>query len=496
MTTLHGKLDALVEKYRDSPHVIKALEHHINDVLPNMLASVGERHERKQSLKCESELFTCAFLAKHRAYYCPHSELFFAYDGVHFAPIREDELHHEVLASITLESTLHPWRHRTKVSTISAVKRRSPLTVIPESETIQHVLRMFHPSVFPNRNHAKYFLTAIGDALLDKTPEGRIYLASPILKELVRRLGDHMSEAFGVHGALNEVKFKYHGHEHTNLRLLFIDEVRKRVESPPTLNRRAMDVMCVAAHYSKRYEGADGFLTQTSDELLSNHALFMSVHPIEGLVDEFIAGSIQSCQNATILSKHMLFLWKKHLQGLNVPNVVFHEPLLALFKARLTYDAEADAFAHITSPLLPVVATFLEFWGSQMVDEDDEEENELETGEILMLFKRWARRSALEEAFLVELIRHFYPETVIEEGKYILGVRCALWDKRQEVLDSLEVFRVTAHTGASLYDAYEHYLESPPGRIGVSKRYYEKVAQEWLGDQVTQYGIFASEWFV
>jgi hypothetical protein len=318
---------------------------------------------------------------------------------------------------------------------------------------------------------------------------------SPVLKELVRRVGDHMSEAFGVHGALNEIKFKYHCHEHANLRLLFIDDVRKHIASPSSLNQMAMDVMCVAAHYSKRYDGADGFLLQTSDEALSNHALFMSTHRIEDLVDEFIASSIQSCPNASILSKHMVFLWKKHLQELNVPNVVFHDPLLSLFKDRLNYTPSTDTFKDITSPLLPVVATFIEFWGSQMVDEEDDDENEMETGEILLLFKRWARRSTLEETILVELIRHFYPERVIEDGKYILGVRCLLWNKRQDVIDSLEVFRVTADTGASLYDAYEQYSESLKGRIGVSKCYYEKVAQEWVGDQVTQYGTFSSKWF-
>lgn len=492
---MNKKIDALVEKYRHSPHVLRALEHHIENVLPNVLTSVSERHERKETLKCESELFMCEFMARHRVYYCAHSELFFAYNGIHFSPIREDEIHHDILANITPSSTLHPWRYRTKVSTISAIKRRSPLSVIPESETIQHVLKLFYPSVFPNRNHAKYFLTVIGDALLDDTPEERIYLASPILKELVRRIGDHMSEAFGVHGALHEVKFKYHGHEHANIRLLFIDEIRKRIESPSPLNMYAMDIMCVAAHYSKRYGGADSFLTQTSDETLSNHALFMSNHRIEDLVDEFIVNSIQTCQNASILSKHMLFLWKKYLQELNVPNVVFHDPLLSLFKARLKYDVTTDSFTHITSPLLPMVACFLEFWGSQMLDENDEE-NELETGEVLLLFRRWSRRTTIEESFLVELIRHFYPDTVIEESKYILGVRCALWNKRQEVMDSLEVFRVVGQSGASLYDAYEQYSQSLKGRIGVSKRYYEKVAQECLGDQVTQYGIIASEWFM
>lgn len=495
MDDLHRKLDVLIERYSDSPYVLRSLEHHIDKVLPNMLESVCERKERQKTLKGESDIFMCAFMAKHRVYYCPHNEIFYAYDGVYFTSIREDEVCHNILANITADDSLRPWKHRTKISTISAIKRRSPLTVIPESDTIQNVLSLFHPSLFSSRNRAKFFLTVVGDALLDKTPNGRIYLASPILKELVRRMGDNMSEAFGVHGALNEIKFKYHGHDHSQLRLLFIDEKRKRLETPPFLNKRAMDVMCVAAHYSKRYNSADGFLEQTLDESLSNHALFMKRHSIEELVDAFIANSIQHCPNTTILSKQMLFLWKKHLQTLNVPNVVFYEPLLALFKERLNYTLDGDAFVDITSPLLPVVATFLEFWDTNMIaDEDDY--NELEMNEVIILLNRWAHRATLEECILVELIRHFYPDTILEEGKYILGVRCTLWNKRQEVIDNLEVFRVTAQSGASLYDAYEHYSGELKGRLGVSKRYYEKVAHDWLGNQVSQYGIFDSIWFV
>ena len=54
---------------------------------------------------------------------------------------------------------------------------------------------------------------------------------------------------------------------------------------------------------------------------------------------------------------------------------------------------------------------------------------------------------------------------------------------------------MSGRCGASLYDAYEHYSGAlKGGRLGVSKRYYEKVAIESLGAAVT--GIHPMEWWL
>ena len=55
---------------------------------------------------------------------------------------------------------------------IRTIKARSPLTAIPESYTIQHTINLFIPNLFSSKYSAKYFLTLLGDNILNKnSPE-------------------------------------------------------------------------------------------------------------------------------------------------------------------------------------------------------------------------------------------------------------------------------------------------------------------------------------
>jgi hypothetical protein len=85
------------------------------------------------------------------------------------------------------------------------------------------------------------------------------------------------------------------------------------------------------------------------------------------------------------------------------------------------------------------------------------------------------------DAAFLGLIRHFCPDAVIENDKYLMHVRCALWDKRGDVLAALQ--ECAAHTTA--YKAYELYCQhqrlknknnaAGPHHLIVSKKYFEKI---------------------
>ncbi len=196
----------------------------------------------------------------------------------------------------------------------------------------------------------------------------------------------------------------------------------------------------------------------------------------------------------------MIFIWKKFLEKLNVPNVIFHGSLNAMFKDKLNYDEEGDCFKDVTSVLLPVVSSFLQFWDTNM--QEDIAEPELEIDEVSSLFKTWAGKSfnGVEDTFLIELIRHFYPEVSIDEEKYIMNMKCSLWDKRQEVVDALELFKVECaeeennHVYKTLYGAYQHYSGIRKEGCVASKRYFEKIASELLGDLLDEDGFISAVW--
>ncbi len=104
----------------------------------------------------------------------------------------------------------------------------------------------------------------------------------------------------------------------------------------------------------------------------------------------------------------------------------------------------------------------------------------MEIDEISNIFKKWILNNNtntntnsgyikgknslnVNDSIILELIHHFYPEIVIEENKYVLHVKSKLWDKRMDVMDSLNTFKQYCKddimiTSTSIYDAYSFYL--------------------------------------
>ena len=505
-TQLHAALDTLIDKYAANEYITGRLANYVENLLPASLdhaeKTQNEREKRKQELSSNSDGFIERFLLKNRYYYCSQNELFMVYDGQHFSAHSEDDIQHNILSQITsAEHQLRPWKHKIKNNVIKRIKERSPLQAIPESATIQAVLGMLYPSVVGTRNHAKYFLTVIGDCVAGKNDTALVYIASPLLKEIVREIGVQIYTHFGQSNSLQCVKFKHYDHEYAASRLLFIDDKRKSLPATWEMSKYAIDILCVAAHYSNRYGSADGFLTQCTETALVDHALFLHRNTPDTIVERFIDQCVQQCSGSHIKSKNMIFIWKKFLEKLNVPNVIFHGSLTAMFKNKLNYDEEGDCFKDVTSVLLPVVSSFLQFWDTNM--QEDIAEPELEIDEVSSLFKTWAGKgfNGVEDTFLIELIRHFYPEVSIDEEKYIMNMKCGLWDKRQEVVDALELFKVECaeeennHVYKTLYGAYQHYSGIRKEGCVASKRYFEKIASELLGDLLDEDGFISAAWW-
>jgi hypothetical protein len=207
----------------------------------------------------------------------------------------------------------------------------------------------------------------------------------------------------------------------------------------------------------------------------------------------------------------MIFLWKKYILEQGLPNVLFQETLKVHLKNVLKYDESRDVFLDVTSFHLPIVALFTEFWQNTMIvtDADKDEDDELEIDELSLLFKQYSPKNGhlIGEQMLIELIHHFFPDVVMEEQRYIRNIRNERWDKKNEVLNALELFKIQCGNDAkltttSLYDAYTFYCDRRTNNGGgtairASKRYFEWVANENLNesylDKIT--GIINEQWW-
>ena len=429
---MHSMLDKMIEKYSNNEYVFGRLINYMEHLLPTSLENATELHkqreDRRNQLSANRDEFTLRFLEKNRYFYSSQTELFLHYDGLHFVIHSEDDIQHQILSTISSEQCLREWKHKVNKNIIKRIKERSPLNAVPESATIQFVINTLCPSIFPSRNHAKYFLTILGECMAVKNAP-TIYILNPALKDIIREIGNQCYTYLGLANIFANIKFKYYEHNYKNCRLLAICGLdkpygRKKIPIPPLLNKYMLDFLCVAAHYASRFGAADQFLANCSESRLVEHSLFLTKNTPESIVDNFIDKSLKPCVTSAIETKNIIFLWKKFLDELSIPNIIFYEALKTLLKNKLKYDEATDCFLGITSIHLPIVAQFLNFWETNMI-ECDENENEIEIDEICLRFKAWSNNKTCNDTLILDLLQHFYPELVIE-NKYILNIKCKI----------------------------------------------------------------------
>ena len=538
-------------------YILERIQAYVKTQLPqsikNYQTAHAERETRKKSLAVTADEITETFLNKTKYFYCPASELYFTYNNqVRYSLIHEDEIHHRILSDITVSdvtsasaSGTSAIKYRIKNKIIKSIQSRDILSSIPESRTIQNVIGLLYPALFRTRDHAKYFLTILGDILLKKSASASasavVYFVPPLAKEFIKDLGAECYGIFGLNsGAFSTAfKFKYYEHQYKDCRIVDIHATAAaaaaasssssspasasasllRLSHLPDLKSAVIDLFCVAAHYSHRFGNADDFLRLhcKTPEVVA-HARFLCERTDQQIISEFVEYATEPASaDHEISMTNMLYLWKMYLSEFRLPTMFF----AATLRAKLAEYASAegiggggDVFPHRTSRYLPVVSQFRQFWGEHCVVNDTE--IELEIDELSTLFKDYYAASASTSAplgstnlasasdtTLLGILRHFYPDVMIEDDKYILNVGCGLWNKNAEINEYLEQFRdhcvaLNLSFPQPLYNAYEYYCGkcySAAKRRIISKRYFEKYFVEEYAEYLDENGMITIKWW-
>ena len=520
----------MCEKYAEDEFVLGKLATHVNQ-LPAIMDAANQAREdkeqRKKTLLTASDEFIEQFLNESpHYYYNANVELFFVYDAdaeCNYSVINEDDILHPILTKISCNRELMPWKYKIKNQVLRRIKDRELLSSIPESQTIQRTLNMLCPTLFRTRDCAKYFLTVLGDVLLKKTgitsndlptsantPSASadpIYIATPKSRVFIKGLSQECSTLFGT-SLLSAFKFKFYEYAFSDCRLLDMNDVAMDAFSPPFKNR-LIDIFCVAAHYSQRYDNAEAFLNKQCKDTVTHHrVLYLKHHAEDQLIAKFVATCTEPSpqSNMSISWKNMMYLWKVFIEEERIPNVFFAHALKARLMHHLSnYSETADSFLQLTSKHLPLVARFKDFWTHTIVlyEHDDAGACELEIDEFTMLFKQHHHQQLQQvaqpspqlqshnhnDATFLGLIRHFYPDVVIEHDKYLMHVSCTLWDKRGDVLAAMQEYATSTTMQPASYKAYEFYCQqqrlkcknnthSYAHHLIVSKKYFEKIYNE------------------
>ena len=571
----------------DNEHILERIHAYVKTQLPqsikNYQTAHAERETRKKSLELLADEITETFLNKTKYFYCHHSELYFTYNNqVRYSVIHEDEIHHRILcftsftsetsgangtcvssvtisapvseasgaegtsasltvasyggaisgASISGASIGGSIKYRIKTRIIKSIQGRDILSSIPESCTIQNVIGHLYPALFRSRDHAKYFLTILGDVLLKKSAP-LIYFIPPLAKEFIKDLG---GECYGLFGSGSNAfatafKFKYYEHQYKDCRIVDIHAptasaldyghhaprpAHLRLSHTPELKSSIIDLFCVAAHYSHRFGSADGFLEHhCKTPEVATQAWFFRGRTEQQIISEFVDYSTEPASSEHgITMPNMLYLWKLYLSEFRLPSMIFAATLrskladYAASAASTSTSTPSDIFPNRTSRYLPVVSQFRRFWGEQCFINDTE--IELEIDELSTLFNEYSggatatTAASASDATLLGILRHFYPDVIIEDDKYILNVGCLLWDKKTEINDYLDQFKnqcVTHNLSfpQPLYNAYEYYCGKcylAAKRRIISKRYFEKYFVEEYAEYLDENGMITIKWWV
>jgi hypothetical protein len=502
-------VDFLYAKYASNPYMLSKAHNYICNQLPTILDNIRQAHEdraiRIEEMTNDQDAFIQSFLNNNQYFYICTTDKYFYYDGIHYQPINEDDILYNVLSSISRDRQLMSWKQRTKINIMKRIRDNSLLKSIPESDTIQYVLDLLSPSLFPTRSSAKYFLTILGDNILKKNTNLAHFLTSKS-KMFIQELNSMCQLHIGI-GLTQTFKHKYHDHCWDDCRIIKINEsVKTDAYWQPIIRQHILDILCIACHYSNRYSSSDDYITQYSnDEELSRDVFYLKFAKHEELIDTFTREYLDlrfpisqsnSCRNSPqnspsqsflmesmvgrnvnsldsahtrivqgnevrtetrerqrihsritqITWKNMQYLWKQFLDSKNIPFILGLVNLKGRLVEKLAdyYNEEYDSFLGICSKFLPIVQKTLQFWEETMTY--DENESDLEIEEITVLFRRWCEMRQetcvnIRDKQILDIISYFFPNIEIDRNKYLSKMRCSLWDKGLDIQIALNNMR-------------------------------------------------------
>ena len=512
-------LTNLLDIYKDNEYMIQRIYNHIVTYLPNTLENELKNHEkrviRNNYLTNEQQIFIQVFLSKNKYFYLSNNNFFYEYDGERYLIIKEDDVIHKLLSTISKDRVLMQWKYKTKLNIIKQIKERSLFSSIPETDTIQNILNVLYPSFFYSKNLAKYFLTIIGDNILKKNSH-IIYLVSQKMKHFLNEVDNVAFVSIGNNNITNNFMTKYHeNHSYENCRLIKINENFSNNLWRDIFKKIGLDLLCVAAHYSKRYENSDKFIENIDEELKTYTYYLKNTNPNIIVTDFCNKYIIESTSEYKMEWKNLHFVWKQFLFSCNLPNILYSNTLKNLLKEKYTYDENLDTFFGITSKYLPVHSDFIKFWQSTInIDSSSNYflfDNEIEIDELCSLFKVWSKQNSdhlmtngnISEENIVKILKHFFPTIEIIEEKFVLNVTCSIWNKFNDINNSFAYIKEQIQLDQKIalisfddaYNYYYKYCNINLFKFIVSKRYFEKYLYYKIADHIVYEKFIEIEWF-
>ena len=507
----HEKLSMLLETYSDNPGALHKIEEYISTKLPKYIQSFIDREKRRETLEFHMEKYINIFLSDPNTqfYYIPVSNTFIHYNSEHYKLITEDNIWHIILSDISSKQILMDWKYKVKTKIIKHIKERNIIHSIPESNTIQFILKFLTPMFFRTKEEAKYFLTCLGDNIFKKTSSS-ITLKGPLIhifqsysKPFISYIQD--ISYFLFQQAINPtLSFRYYLPpltDYNHCRLIHFNSALAQLQLWKSFIKcNLLDIIAVSSHYSKRFSNSDSFIMfHSHNKDLRTYTLYMEGKNDENIINDFMKSCLIEDTKQSIGDKKMLFLWKDYLFTHSFPYFLDDQSLLTILHSKLTYNQNEKTFSNLFSPYLCYVHSFMQFWKDHIYINP---ESDFELGELCTMYNNTNVTMNIDETKMHSLIKHFYPHFMIQGEKYILNIGSDLWDKEKEIRQFLEYLKIyyeaTVEDALSFYKVYIlycNYAKDVHFKYIPSKKYFEKIIQKIIPSEfLTEISILKEYW--
>jgi hypothetical protein len=479
------KIRDLFSHYRGDEFVENKIYEFVVNILPAkvdaLIIEKFKREVRREHLDDLSNKFIQAFLSNNEQqyFYIANTGKYVEYDGTTYSHINADSILFKVLKSIKQAPSkeLLQWKYKIKTHIIKQIKERNMLKNIPESATIQAVIGMLTATICKDKSHAKYFLSIIGDNVLNKTHMCEVkYFIDEKFSVFMNVISDMTVSSFKY--AFNPVEnFKYRfimsHHRMDDARVIHLVNHGSLTTWKSLMKEHFLDFINVAAHYSVRHGSADEYAV--NDVSLREHVFYLRENPTDAIVSKFISTNLVFVEDdtETLDIKQVYYLWKAYLREKRLPIILNSSELMG----------HMPKFVGIKSKKECYMPKFVEFWNTRVIEDDGEKY--LEIGELFELFLKWLRENGdayekfavtyLNEEAIADLIKD-YAGVDILDNKYIDGYKCAMWDKRADVAKFLDGKHVDNEETKAIYKKYCEWCKTNNAKI-VSINYFRWVAE-------------------
>lgn len=464
-------------KYKENVQLqqkLKTIILSIPDTLENYQKQIIDKEEKNAKLKRDQKEFKEEFLKTNPYFYISSLSRFFYYDGFHYTIINEDDIQYNLFTCLSENKDLNNVKYKTQANTINEIKRnRSILNSIPEAITIQFVIDSLCPLLFTKKSDLKYFMVIIGGQIL-KLQQPYVHFIHPLCKNAMTFIEKCIFDTVGVNIS-EHFKIKYHNHEMSKCRLVRMNTNLERNNSFCDFFKNfCSDFVSVCCYYGNiRYKSEDDYISKMRNKDSKKYILYLSSNNGYSILNSFLKNNfIQSCVNNTISGKEMSFLWKSYINKEHIPNLFSINSLREKLSELSPYDKNNDNFTHIECNFLKKIKLFTNFCQNNLFEQDDE----LDVGELIDIYnEEYPLNEEIEESVFETMIKHGILNYKMKSSKTIMNISCKLWNKKQEVFDSIKGYRNENNCeNGKCYDAYEYYASLNYKYIA-NKGYFERL---------------------